>query len=289
MKVLSEYHSAIMGTVEEKGIYFNTIVSIDTSEKTQNEVSREVTDKTLKILRDLLVERIGYIIPSKELHKKLCTKRITDFASISSLIDNVNFEFRSIVEESTKWIQPIPIAVITDSDRTKVLIVKKNEKSAVLDSPERNKLLLYVGGHSRKEDCTINNERDFLSLCRATLGREIKEEIGITVDLEALSPYIIYTPDLDKSRKHFAVCFVIQMDIDELNLRLDPAELRLTRGASKSGKFFSIGELVHHVSELESWGIEILKEFFNVRLDQINTDGQVSLSELLMNTDETIH
>ena len=40
-------------------------------------------------------------------------------------------------------------------------------------SPERDKILLYIGGHSRYEDATEVTFHDFVSICKSTLKREI--------------------------------------------------------------------------------------------------------------------
>lgn len=76
-------------------------------------------------------------------------------------------------------------------------------------------MLLYIGGHSRYEDTTETISHDFLSVCRSTLKREIKEEIGIAIALNDIIPKYIYFPTNERSEKHLAVCFVVPITILE--------------------------------------------------------------------------
>jgi len=67
------------------------------------------------------------------------------------LCKEICFGNRDIVEKSYN-LQIVPIAVITNKERDKVLVVKKSPKRTFIDSPEHEKLLLYIGGHIRIED-----------------------------------------------------------------------------------------------------------------------------------------
>ncbi|MCL2217260.1 MAG: hypothetical protein FWB91_09625 [Defluviitaleaceae bacterium] len=262
--VLSQYLNAIEYTVEKHGNNFIRIERIDTSKSEQNQVNKEVTSRALEILRDLLMEKIGYINPDLELKTKLLSQRITPFSELDNLLTAFDFDFRETVEATEEFIQPVPIAIITDASRSKVLVVKKNKRSTGADSPEKSKLLMYVGGHSRIEDTHNMPIISFLSICRETLAREIKEEIGISVVLDDITPYVIYTPDNPKSKQHLAICFIVERDLDDISIKLDQSELILNRGGSESGKFFPVDELGHNIHKLESWGIELLKEVFHV-------------------------
>lgn len=266
-KVLSEYYKAVMSTIDSKKHFYQRIEQIDTSDKNQNDVGKEITKKTLDILRELLMERVGYIRLSESLLYELKKARFTSFNDFSKKDDlNMQFDLRSDVENSNDKIQPIPIAVITNKERNRVFVFKKNEKAVSKDSPERDKLLLYVGGHTRAEDMNTHNSNDFLSLCRTTLVREIKEELGYSVSFDGIDPYIIYTPDSDKSKKHIGICFILETDIDEIKIRLDPHELTLNRGKSKSGKHLSIYDIIPQ--EYESWSVEILNGYFEFNVVQ---------------------
>ena len=154
-----------------------------------------------------------------------------------------------------------------------MLVIKKNKSAVSSGSPEKDKILLYVGGHSRYEDTTDLTSHDFLAICKMALKREIKEEIGISVALNEITPFYIYTPTNETSRKHLAVCFLLSIDEEGLKLRLDSHELVLNKGKSKSGRFLSLAELEDE-SNYEEWSKEILRYCFNV---EIYDDNQASL------------
>lgn len=269
-KILSEYLSAVRHTIEYKKKYFHEVFEIDTSNKTQDNVGKEVTEKTLKSLRDLLMERIGYFEKNNKISDIINYKHIIRYEDLCRLIPSLKFEHRDEVEKNDTLIQPIPIVVITNEKKNKILVVKKNKNAVSKESPEKDKYLLYVGGHSRYEDKTCTNENDFLSICKTTLKREIKEEIGIAIALDNIKPFFIYSNDSNISTKHLALCFVATVDEDSIKLRLDSQELVLNKGKSKSGKLVDLDEIQSY--DLEDWSAQILKNYFN-----INKNGQISL------------
>lgn len=260
--VLKEYLEAINQTIANKKAYFHNIIEIDTTDQNQDMVGQIVTTKTLSTLGDLLMEKIAYFKPSDKERDFIRSKNIFSFEDLSSKI-KLEFDLRNNVENNDLLIQPIPIAVITNKERSKVLVIKKTKKSTSEKSPEREKLLLYVGGHSRVEDYTEKTKNDLLAICKYTLRREIKEEIGIEVALDNISPRWIYTPNQNNSKKHIALCFLIETDVETLKLRLDSEELIQTKGTTKSGRFHKVGDLINNDAEnFEEWSELILETFF---------------------------
>lgn len=277
-KVLSEYLLAIDETIQKKSQYFNAVKRIDTSIGNQDEISKEVTSATLEILRDLFIEKIGHVNMEPDLKSIILKNKIGEINLIHKFLSKIKFEGREVVESSDKWLQPIPVAVISNREKDKILVVKKNNKSVSAGSPEKDKLLLYVGGHTRKEDVPKGKDVDVLQIYRETLHREIAEEIGISVSLENINPIYIYGDELnDKSRRHIAICFHVITDIDVLKLRLDSHELVQNKGTTKSGKFFAINEILECKNELEEWSRAILDYFFEV---DVKTNGQLSVFDM---------
>jgi predicted NUDIX family phosphoesterase len=267
---LAEYLSSIKRVLNEKKQFFHKIIKIDSSTKDQDEVGKEVTEKTLDELKSMLMERIGYVKLSSSSVNKLKQKRFFQIKEthLKNFFGNINFELRDIVEGSMVWQQPVPIAVITDSKRSKVLAVRKRDKAVSSDSPEKDKILLYVGGHTRTEDFTDVKSDDFLSICRYSLRREIDEELGICFAIDNIIPSIIYTPNTPKSKKHIGICFLIECNTNDLKFQIDANELILNKGKSKSGHFHDVKELVYKDSEyFESWSIEIVKNCFGIDIE----------------------
>ena len=268
--VLAEYLEAIHHTIEKKGVYFHSIFEINTSNKTQDEVGKEVTTKTLNTLKELLMERIGFFVKTEDLSEVLIPNSVLKFRDLADSLPTLKFDLREDVECNSGAIQPIPIAVITNQQKDKILVIKKNRNAVSNTSPEKDKHLIYVGGHSRFEDKTKSNAGDFISICKTTLKRELKEEIGISVALNSIIPVFLYSTGSETSKRHLAVCFFVTVDENATKLRLDSHELVLNKGKSKSGKFCSIEEIKRY--DLEDWSKVILESYFGQTLE-----GQMSL------------
>lgn len=266
--VLQRYLDAMEHVRKEKGKHFHKIFKIDTSKKTQDEVGKEVTETTLNTLKTVLMERIGYVDGTSDFIDKLRRESICDLNAEESKNLKICFDLRDKVEKNNSWVQPLPIAVITNLDETKVVTVKKKDKAVSTNSPEKDKVLPWVGGHLRDEDKNKDNKDDFIKLCREGLKREINEELGISVALNNISPICIYTPNLNpKSAKHFAVCFKVPIDEKTVKFRLDEKELVSKKGKSTSGKFVDLKELPRN--EMESWGLSILRHYFDTTTDTL--------------------
>lgn len=262
-KVLGEYLESIEHTIVNKSDFFHKVFKIETSCKNQDEVGKEVTTITLETLKDLLMERIGYFEKNEKLNEVLLSQKVFDDNRLEKVLSTIKFDLRNKVEENFDFLQPIPIAIITNKKKNKILVIKKNKNAVSASSPERDKILLYIGGHSRYEDTTEVTSHDFISICKSTLKREIKEEIGISIALNGIQPFYIYTPTNERSAKHLAVCFFVPIDEEGIKLRLDSNELILNKGKSKSGKFLTVDEICQE-PELEQWSKMILKHCFNV-------------------------
>lgn len=262
VRVLQTYLDAIKKTFDEKQSKFQKVFIIDTTERDQNEVGKDVTEKTLNRLRDVLMERIGYFEKTESLMKILNQKNLFAYTELEAFFDanEIQFNYREDVEKQDSLLQPIPIAVITNT-KNKVLVVKKSNIPSTDKSPEKDRVLPYVGGHTRREDVIPGKKESFIDICKTTLKREIQEEIGISVSLDNITPVIIYTPTVEKSKKHLAICFKLTV-ADDTKLRLDAEELVQKKGVSKSGRFLSTDEL--QKEDLEDWGKLILKEYFKI-------------------------
>lgn len=260
-RVLEEYKKALLVTKKKKESFFHKVFLIDTSRLNQNEVGKKVTEDTLDTLKNLLMEHIAYFVKNEEVMRKLNLKNVIEYSEIKKIIGNIKYDLRDRVEQNNDFIQPIPIVVITNEDKNKVLVVKKQPNATDKSSPESNKILLYVGGHIRKEDNIEGKNFDFISLCKSALKREIKEELGIAIALDEKDPFIIYATDKDTSKKHMAVCFVFRMIDENTKLRLDSQELITKKGKTPSGRFLSLTQ-IEEEGDLESWSRLILEHVF---------------------------
>lgn len=261
LKSFSESVDNVINTHKQD---FREVITIDTGTKENNQspnvVSYNVTKSILDTLRMLLIEKVGFFNKSELLDNGL-KEGVNEFSLIKNA--SINYKERDFVENSLEYIQPLPIVVITNKEKDKVLVVKKSTKKTSKDSPERNKTLLYLGGHIRQEDSKNSIDKTITK----SLRREIYEEIGESINVENVEPFLIYTPTYSsKSEKHLAICYVVEMDLLERKFKLTSDEHVMKTGKSISGHTMTINTLVQKERKnLESWSIEILKKVFNIK------------------------
>jgi thymidylate kinase len=257
-KVLESYNKSIEHIKTNYASKFRKVVEYDTSNKHPNIVGLDVTNKTLEVLKELLTEKIGYMLSSFVSNLK---EGINDFEIIKNR--SIFFDERHNVEENDEMIQPIAIAIITDVERKNVLVLKKNEIKTTRDSPEFNRMLLYSGGHIRQEDRFSADETNLVVIKRA-LQREIKEELNECISIGNQTPFLIYSPISKKSKKHLAVCFIIEMDLENKKFKPTRDEFIHKSSTSKSGTVVRTKELNDMVSDFEPWSLSILSFVFNL-------------------------
>ncbi len=258
--VLDGFNNAIQIVMSKYSAKFRNvkIIETDTEERNNepNTVSYDVTSEILKNLKDLLIEKIGYF------DGKIRDEFKSGLNDVK-LLDNqkLKFDNRDKVENKD-FIQPIVISVITNIDRSKFLVVKKNNKRISPHSPEKDALLVYIGGHVRRED----EKETILQTFEKALHREIQEEIGESISIKNSEPYLIYSPDSSISMKHIAICYIIEMDLDEKKFKLVSDEFIMKTGTSKSGQILKVNEIISEENKLESWSRIILKKIFLINL-----------------------
>lgn len=259
--ILSQYREAVKQTLNEYESSFRATYIIDTTDKEQNDVGYQVTEKTLITLRDMLMEKIGYVNNSNLSLKE----GLNNYCSLKEGLEEIKYDLRDKVESDANLIQPIAIAVITTQDRRKIFCVKKTSKSTDKNSPESGQTLLYVGGHMRREDSS-SNCTSFLDVLKNTLERELFEELGVSISIDDNNmPFVIYTPDNKKSKKHLAIGWICTMD-EDTKFRLDTYELVQKKGKTKSGNFIPLSEITNQEMSYESWSKTILLELFSDQL-----------------------
>lgn len=258
--ILESYFEAIGIAMEKHSSTFRKVQIFDTSEKDQNQVSYEVTNLVLQTLQSMVSESVGYIALEEFIDLDFSGAKTYTPESLP-LGENMKFGPRPTIESDSRSVQPIPIVVITDIKRNRILIARKNRKAAKETSPEHNKTLLYFGGHTRLEDTFLTGQRDIMSVCRSALTRELKEEIGVDFCPEHLEPsLLIWEKDNDRSKKHLAICFLWEADLDALQVKMDRNEFSTNSEASPNFAF--VRDL--NTLQLESWSQAILARVFNI-------------------------
>ena len=262
-KILDEYRMAIESVALAYKNRFRKIEIIDTSEDTQLGITRRTTELILKALEELIVEKIGFFA-RKEINT-LKAKRVFSFSDIENKSIEIRFENRLPVEANENAVQPIPIIVFTDERREKLFVVKKRIKSVGEGSPEKGRLLAYVGGHTRDEDALDLEPTDFLKICGRALAREIQEELGISYYPSGSDPLCIWLVDNPKSAKHLAVCFIACVDFKQFRFHLSDVEFVQKVGGERNGLVMERSEIESNINRFEPWSRAIIEKVFGIR------------------------
>lgn len=262
--ILNTYRESVIESSKQYENSFQKIEYFDTTNLDIDTVNYSVTKNTLEILRENLVEKIGYVdrsIINSHLPETFNLKD-TKLASI-----NMSYGFRDEIESNDEYVQPIPILVITNKERNKIFVVKKRKNSVSNDSPEKNKLLVYLGGHSRKEDSFGKRDLSLFNITKQSLKREIKEETGLDyIPPESDSnPSCIWLRDHIKSKKHLAILYIWEVDFSITGIKLDSNEFMVS-GNTISGSVMSLSEITKREKELENWSKVILRDHFKLNL-----------------------
>lgn len=263
--MLNSYRTCVELAASTYSSQFQCINVYDTSDLRLDEVNYQITKKTLETVRENIAEKIGFM-PRNSLDNSL--PEAFRMASTKLMAIPLEYGLRDNVEQNDAGVQPIPILVITNKERNKVFVVKKNKKRTSSGSPESGKTLVYIGGHIRKEDELGVLEPSLMATAKMALMREVKEETGINYIPSDSDPLCIWVRDGDRSKKHMAICYLFEVDFDAMKFRLDTNEF-MSGGNTISGSIASIDKLAEKFNELESWSKIILREFFSVNPSDI--------------------
>lgn len=219
-KVINSYNQAVDECERLYGDRFREVRSITTDDILQNDVSFKVTNDILLALGDLISEKIGGI-SREHIPRDVELFRAADLPNNVSIIQ---YGRRAEVEADSRVIQPIPVAVIASPDLSKVLVVRKFNKATKRGSPERSRDLFYFGGHVRLEDSLGHGTP--ADVFRATLSRELKEELGVDFVPDMSDPMCIIDQSRGSSRKHMAIVALCRVDFDAFQYSGDDVEFR---------------------------------------------------------------
>jgi predicted NUDIX family phosphoesterase len=258
-EVLSQVLKTTNETVEKFQKQFR-IFTINTSamgKDGQQKVAEHVTKLALDVIEEHLREEILFL-PKSELFGKNVGCRFIPLSEASSIVSkfttNGRFLDRDKVEEDFKSVQALPIVVIRKKNGD-VLRLKRKEQNP--DNPLNEKIVIWAGGHTRKED-KMNGE----TLLQCIL-RELQEELRLSVEPNELALRgAIYSDENPHSGKHIALVYEWRAPTDDVVVALN-SEFFERRGNSLSGTFVSVENLLREIENeklTEQWSVEIVTE-----------------------------
>lgn len=198
-------------------------------------------------------------LPKHKVKELFAHKAFLNSSSSSTLVDmfqrDGTYTPRSAIESDLDKVQALPIVVVRNSSG-QILLLRRREK--VPDSPLHEKIVIWAGGHVRREDSVDGKP---ISQC---LSRELEEELRLRIVPEDVillgSVYI----DDGASAKHVAIVYEWRVKTDDVEVALSNSEFFERRGTSLSGKFVSVDALREEIKngkKSEPWSDYILSEF----------------------------
>ncbi len=238
------------------------ILRVDTSKAPYREDPRKTCEKVaeamLNWIEEQLQEDILVLEKSEVLEqfgKTTCLKGSAAEPILEIIKAKGQFRPREEVEQDRAFVQALPVAVVRNRSGA-VLQLKRRERSS--ENPLNEKLVVWAGGHVRKEDKEGGN-----CVIQALL-RELHEELRLDIDGEKLAFLgAVYSGGGERSSKHLALVFEWRAATDDVAVSLSAAEFFERRGTSLSGRFVSVDELARNVETdtvQEPWSGEIVRE-----------------------------
>jgi predicted NUDIX family phosphoesterase len=236
------------------------IFTIDTSSGQPKDGAKRtaelVADLALNIIEEHLREDI-LSLPKPQVAEFFTETKCVPATEAKLLVDRFNqhgdFAPREEVEQDKNRIQALPVVVIRNRSGD---VLRRKERSD--SNPLHEKIVIWAGGHVRKED-QANGD----SMLRRAL-REVQEELRLSLDQHELIPLgAVYSELSEKTAQHVAIVYEWRAETDDVAIALSSAEFFERRGTSLSGSFVSLEDLARDVESgkiSEPWSAEIVRE-----------------------------
>ncbi len=253
------------------------IVSVDTSSSkggTAKKTAEEVAGIVLSMIEGELDEEI-LSIDQSHFDGLMRGRDFIGAADAQSLVNlfapnsQGAFGLRDVVEQDLSRIQALPVVVIRNKSG-QVLQLKRKEKNQ--KNPLHEKLVIWAGGHVRKEDSLHGDP-----IVSGAI-RELQEELRLRVEPKQLKLLgAVYDAAPGNVSKHVAIVYEWHAESDDVNVVLNSTEFYERRGTSQSGRFIGLSDLLRCVEEdsvVESWSVKIVTQLLG---EQAGVHEQYSL------------
>jgi predicted NUDIX family phosphoesterase len=244
------------------------VFHIDTSQKEFKDNPRQTAQKVAGIVLDLIAEQLeeDILCASKaevvELFAgKSCVTGKAAMAVAAHFTKKGKYIPRASAEGSKDLLQALPVVIVKNKSG-RILQLRRRERSA--DNPLDKSIVIWAGGHVRKEDANNGN-----SIIHGAL-RELHEELRLSVEADSLELVGAIYIDLGGSTsKHVALVYQWTSGRDDVEIVLSGTEFFERQGNSLSGKFVEVKDLQELIASpsksgqtLEPWSELIVREIF---------------------------
>lgn len=227
--------------------------------------TEQVADLVLRLIEDQLEEEI-LSLPEAAVAPLFDKTTWLDRTAAEKVIDlftgQGTFTSRESVESDFGRVQALPVVVVRNGSGDLLRLKRREQRE---DSPLHGKIVIWAGGHVRREDGTNGP-----SIVHGAV-RELQEELRISVepgDLRLLGAVWIRGRDNGRTRRHIAVVHEWQARTDDVAIALSATEFFERRGTSLSGSFVTPRQLAADVDSgliCEPWSVEIVRQLLPER------------------------
>jgi predicted NUDIX family phosphoesterase/predicted ATPase len=249
------------------------IFHVDTSDKETRGHRAKTAEKVARIMLDIITDQLEESIlcalraqVAELFSGKNCVTGAQALSVANHFVKQGSFIPRLKAESLNDYVQALPIVVVRAKNGS-VLLMERREKSPA--NPLHGRLVVWAGGHVRKEDAANGN-----SLIQGAL-REAYEELRLSLDSESLELVGAVYSDLGGSTsKHAALVYQWNAPADDVDIVLSGTEFFERRGTSLRGKFVAVRELLEIIEKdpdkLEPWSELIVRQILS--RDSVPTD-----------------
>jgi predicted NUDIX family phosphoesterase len=251
---------------------FEIDTSTGVSEGPQRTAER-VAEIVLGLIEEQLEEEILFL-PSKTVAELFGDATWLPMGGAEALLElfrtSGQFRGREAVESDESLVQALPVVVVRNRSGYVLRLKRKEQKP---DNPLHEKLVIWAGGHVRREDGSNG------ASIRQCAVRELQEELRLSIDakeLKFLGAVRSLAPG--KTRRHVAIVFEWRAGTDDVAVALSSAEFFERRGTSLSGSFVQVDELAKDIDSgrvSEPWSTEIVRHL----LPDVN--GRLAIPKLV--------
>jgi len=231
----------------------------DHSKDGAKKTAEAVADAALNVIEEHLREDI-LSLPKTAIVDAFGGKKCLSVSEAHALVEQFAksgaFDPREQIEADGTRVQALPVVVVRNKSGD-VLRLRRKERQE--ENPLNEKVVIWAGGHVRKEDQTNGDPTLQCAL------REVQEELRLCLDApELILRGAVYSGLGDRISKHVAIVYEWKAETEDVAVVLSSAEFFERRGTSLSGSFVSLEELAHDVDDgkiSEEWSVEIVREF----------------------------
>jgi predicted NUDIX family phosphoesterase len=209
-----------------------------------NWIEQQLQEDILSISKDTVVN----IFQGNE-----CLPATASTPLVETFTTSGEYRPRTEVESDTTRVQALPVVVVRNRSG-QILRLRRKEKTE--KNPLHQKIVIWAGGHVRKEDSANGN-----SLIQCAI-RELQEELRLSVTEQKLKLLgSIYADHGGSTSKHAAVVYEWRADTDDVSVALSSSEFFERQGTSLSGSFVGLDELTKDVDagKFEPWSEQIVR------------------------------